>query len=141
MAQLVEARMHAMPDNATHDYSPSRLRVLFRRYREIAAMLDEDCAIRYTGDVVLGGIGSAHGNVCIKADLDRALLWLRQMDRDPAAAGWIVEHYITGTFTADIAEADGVGQRTVHRRIGQGLRDMAVFLGWRPPLDNGASIV
>ena len=114
------------------DYTPSLLRLYFRRYREIAAMIDEACAIRCDGDVILGGVGSSLDNVGIIADLDRALLWLRQMDRDPGAAGWIAEHYVEGKLTADMAEADGVGQSTIHRRVSKGINDMAILLGYMP---------
>lgn len=65
-----------------------------------------------------------------KAELNRALTWLR--NQDIAAAECIECYYIEGWAIGKVAEWTGLNERAVYYRIQRGIRRMAAKLGWKP---------
>ncbi len=69
-----------------------------------------------------------------KAEIERALRWLRTLFGDPEAAE-AIELYYQATEERhwpieEIADWLGVTERTVYNRINRGIRRMANYLGW-----------
>ncbi|CCF83633.1 RNA polymerase sigma factor [Nitrolancea hollandica] len=65
-----------------------------------------------------------------KAELSRALRWLR--NQDIAAAEAIECYYIEGWDVGKVSEWTGLSERAVYYRIQRGIRRMAGKLGWKP---------
>lgn len=113
-------------------YSPAQLRRYLRSYATLRVTADGVRGLAYDGDRVLRSAAfvdpwhAAH----ILSDLDRALLWLSQLNQDPMTAAMLCDHYQKHQLTADIADAWGISQRTVHYRMSDGIRRMSRFLGW-----------
>lgn len=126
--------MSAVPEETQPDYPPPVIDVYLSRYREIAAALASGNirAITYTPDLIKRSRNpDPHWLAHTKADLDRALLWLAQLDHDPLAAMYCQDHYVDGISTADLADRDGVAQRTIQGYIQRGRTQLAQRLGWR----------
>lgn len=72
----------------------------------------------------------------IKADLDRALAWLAQVDNDPEAAAAIWAAFCDPALMREslfirinaVADGEGVGWRDVYQRIARGIEQMTRFL-------------
>lgn len=133
--RLVEAMERRTILDDPHDYAPAQLTRYLKRYHELAALCDEVKAITYTTEPFgSDGVDRQWEYARIKRDLDKALLWLHQVNADPIAANYIVDHYVDGKLPADIADAEGISQKSVNRYISRGIDAMAEHLGWRRPL-------
>ena len=122
--------------NVTLDWTPQKVHLWLRNWQLLLEASNGGVirANSYDDDTRGGITPDPLALVTIKADLDRALLRLRQLDGDPLAAAWIVDCYHAGMSTADIADREQVAQRTVQWRIQRGRSLMAEYLGYCVPL-------
>ena len=125
--------MVAAEDIDQECWTPQLVDLWLRRYRTLVAVVATGTvqAVQFH-DEAGGGSVDQHRLIDIKADLDRALTQLTQLDEDPVAAAYIWECYVKGRSTDQVADAESVAQRTVQWRISKGRYRMATILGWYP---------
>jgi len=104
-----------------------------RRYRELLVVATTGTvrAIVYDREIVESDAGDPLKLIDIKADIDRALLQLSQLDENPRAAMWIRDCYLDGRSTDRVADSEGCSQSTVQKTIACGRTRMAQILGWK----------
>lgn len=119
----------------TGGYTPRRVRWLLRHYHDLAA------GARSPRDPRLpprrGTVRDPEKlPVEIKADLDRALSWLAQLDQDPVAANLIWALYCDPATRREpwivrlcaVAADHGMTERTVYRHVARATRALAAYL-------------
>lgn len=143
--------MSALPERRDL-YSPSDVFWLLEHYHELDANLgprnrDDETVRVQTNRPRNRDVEKLR---CIRrADIDRALTWLSQMDNDPMAADAIYGYYIeveTKSAIADrarrkrprfdiegVAQWQGVTVQEANRRISRGVHAIARFMGWPEP--------
>ena len=119
-SRLVEARMHAMPNDSTHDvtppdtyYSPSRVRDLLRLY---PYLLDtsppRDPDMQEIIRRVIGPSGWKEEAICKRADIFRGIVWLEK--RSPEAAYILRGYFCVGL---PLRALESYIEREFHRQI------------------------
>ena len=85
----------------------------------------------YNHDVRGGTTPNPLALITIKADLERALLMLQQVDGNAIAAMYIRERYIEGRLPNEIAKEHRVTPGQVGDMTREGRKAIARILGWR----------